>query len=573
MKRILASGSILLAIGVFVFVSTGASNGPSTSKSYRIEMDNAFGLVTGASFKVAGVPAGSISKIDLNQKNLDAVVTVTVSTPGLSTFHANATCQSEPQSLIGEYFISCDPGTSGPVLKNNALIPVSHTSSTIPADQLADIMRMPQRQRLPLIIDSLGAGVAGNSQNLQAALVRAVPALRETDTLLQLLSSDSSTIEDLNHTANQVVTALANNSAAVQHWIDYAGRAARESATQQQNIEGTWHDLPGFLAQLRPTMQKLGASADANLPVLQNLNASATMLRRFFTDLPGFSYASKPALNALGKAGVTGKTALIAAKPTVAELTKFAKHTPELAQNLGIVLPRLNSVKYATEKNSRSPGGKGFTGLEALLQFVFNSSGAINYYGPTGHTLAVDAFYSKDCSPYATPASVASGLASDPTGYRNCYSFLGPNQPGVTTTDPSNPSACVPDPGGSMPGTKGAPTSACKLAAASDQPSAKRAPRTHHARAVKVPKAPKVGSVSPGGVAKTLQNLGQTVSNVLSLLGGSTSSATSGAANTVTTATNAVGSTVSGATGGAGGGTSSSGQSQAQRLLNYLLSP
>ena len=46
----------------------------------------------------------------------------------------------------------------------------------------------------------------------------------------------------------------------------------------------------------------------------------------------------------------------------------------------------------AVEPDSRSPGGKGFTGLEALLQYVFNQTLAINTFGPFGHMLAVDAF-------------------------------------------------------------------------------------------------------------------------------------------------------------------------------------
>ena len=47
------------------------------------------------------------------------------------------------------------------------------------------------------------------------------------------------------------------------------------------------------------------------------------------------------------------------------------------------------------EPDPRSPGGKGFTGLQALLGYVFNQTLAINYYGPLGHMLGVDAFYQR----------------------------------------------------------------------------------------------------------------------------------------------------------------------------------
>jgi virulence factor Mce-like protein len=571
MKRVLASASILLAIAAFVFVATGATSPRSSTPTYKIEFDNAFGLVTGASFKVAGVPAGTIAAINLDQKSLNAVVTVKVSTPGLSSFHADATCDSEPQSLIGEYFVTCEPGTSGPLLRNGATIPVTHTRSTIPADLLLNIMRMPERERLPLIIDSLGAGVAGRAGDLQAALRRAVPALTETDNLLNLLARDSTTLQSLTHTSNQVFTALANNTAAVTRFIDSANNAARDTAVQHANLQATFHDFPGFLAQLRPAMARLGQATAANLPVLQNLNSASGMLDRFFTDLPAFSRASRPAFRALGKAGVTGKVALDAARPTIAQLNRFAQHAPELAQNLSIVLPEINTQKTATERNSRSPGGKGFSGLQALLQFAYNVAGATNTYGPVGHLLAVDGFLNSMCTPYATPGTVAANLKQYGSAYRSCYAFLGPNQPGVNETDPSNPHACVPDPGGVTPGHTGPTTSACKLAAADTTRTASRkaAARGGGAKPAKaLTTSVQNGASGPvSGIKQTLSGLSQTVGQVLNLLGGG-----SGAAKP--TLPGGLGGLANGVTSGSSGaGSGSSGSSQAQRLLNYLLSP
>ena len=82
MKRIFASALILAAVVAFVVVATGASSG-NANGTYKIQLDNAFGLVTGAEFKVAGVPAGTIQAINLDQKSLHAVVTVSVSRGGL----------------------------------------------------------------------------------------------------------------------------------------------------------------------------------------------------------------------------------------------------------------------------------------------------------------------------------------------------------------------------------------------------------------------------------------------------------------------------------------------------------
>ena len=193
MKRVLISGTLLLAAAAFIFLSTGASKGTAQG-IYKIQFQNAFGLVTGADFKVAGVPAGTIKSIDLDQKTLNAVVTIQVTRNGFGQFHQDASCQSRPESLIGEYFVDCNPGTSGPVLKGGSTIPVSHTQSTIPADLLQDVMRLPYRQRFTLIVNELGAAAAARSGDIQAALHRAVPALDETDNLLNLLANDHQTL-------------------------------------------------------------------------------------------------------------------------------------------------------------------------------------------------------------------------------------------------------------------------------------------------------------------------------------------------------------------------------------------
>ena len=397
--------------------------------------------MTGADFKVAGVPAGTITAINLDQKTLHAVVTIDVTRGGFGQFHTSAFCQTRPQSLIGEYYIDCDPGTSGPVLKAGSTIPVSHTQSTIPADLLQDVMRLPYRERFTLIVNELGAAAAARSDDLEAALHRAVPALDETDNLLNLLANDSDTLKALTTDANTVITALANNRRQVQRFIVEANRTATATATQSGNLQLTLQKLPGLLEQLRPTMAKLGTTVTTYEPVLSNLDAASGELDRLFTNLPPFSRSATPAIKSLGQASVTGKQAVQAATPTVAALNRFAQPTPELAKNLSIVLPDLDTQSRAVERDPRSPGGRGFSGLQALLGYVFNQALAINTFGPFGHVLAVDAFFSKMCSPYATPATVAMALKAYGPQYRKCYSWLGPNQPGVNETDPTDPSA------------------------------------------------------------------------------------------------------------------------------------
>ena len=580
MRRAIASTILVLIVagGVAALIATSGSGG----RTYRIELDNAFGIVTGADFKVAGVKAGTIKSIDLNQKSLRAVVTVSVTQPRIA-FHADTMCISRPESLIGEYFISCDPGTKGRILPSGSTIPVTQTQSTIPADLLQNILRLPYRQRFSLIIGELGAAAAGRGGDLQAALQRAVPALTQTDNLLQVLANDSTTLQQLTASSDSVITALANNSAQIKQFIVQANNAASDTATQQVNLQSTLQKLPGFLGQLQPALARLGAATQANTPVLANLNASSAQIDRLFVDLPGFSRASRPAIKYLGRASVTGDAAVKAAEPTVAALNNFAGPTPDLAQNLAIVTQHLDNRAYAVEKNPRSPGGQGYTGLEALLQFVFNLAAATNTYGPFGHQLAVDAFVSAMCTPYASLGTIQSNLKLFGPAARSCYAWLGPNQPGVNETDPSNPTACVPDPGGAPPGQTGPATTATACGATparvpadshhagqtSSTPAAPP-PATKPVPATNSPPATSPGSSGGlGGLGGALGGLGGVLRGLLGAGRGSTGS--TGA----TGVSGLLGGVVNGLLGSTHGllGNSTQGALATKQLLRYLIAP
>ena len=639
MRRILASALVILAVGAFLALALGSSSG-SSGNTYKVELQNAFGLVSGAQFKVAGAPVGTIKSIDICkydrgahcQYALDAVVTVSVNTRGFGQFRSDAFCQSRPQSLIGEYFLDCDPGSSGKVVKPcpsaQCTIPVSHTQSTISADLVQNIMQLPYRQRFTLIINELGAAVAARSMDIQSALRRADPALAETDNLLAILANDADTIKGLNVAANTVITDLAVNNVQVKRFIDEANNAAQDSASSQANpascgynvaahcIDATWQKLPGFLQQLRPALQKLGAAADAQDPVFTNLNAAASNLRRFFVNLVPFSNQSRVSIAcgevaggqqqapcpqggaSLGSLSATGKAAVRAATPTVADLQQFTGPTgcdqqskpifnclPELAQNLAITLQALDTRKPipgfaggAVEPDPRSPnGGIGYTGIEGLLQYVFNITNAINTFTTWGHQLAVDLFASPVCSPYTTPQTLANNIANyvktggnltsnNPSNPRTCYAWTGPNQPGVNEPDstwsaqdktPANPSQCVPDPGG-YPiqgfGTHyyGPATNACKL----------------QAKSPLSPGSNPVPSPIPLPLSKSK--------------GTSSSGTSSGTSTGSSSAGNVISQVVSQASSGSAAGTASSSTSQSnvgssaastQQLLNYLLGP
>jgi ABC-type transporter Mla subunit MlaD len=398
--------------------------------TYRVELDNAFGLTDGSDVKLGGVRAGIIDGLALDQRTRRAIVGVKLTLPGFDSLRRDAFCQVRPQSLIGEYFLDCQPGR-GRELRAGALIPVRQTGSAIGFDLLNVALRRPNNERLRLLLGELGAGVAARGPQLNEALRRALPALRETNKVLRVLGDENHTLAELVRNGDRALSGVDRRRRDVSRFVEEAGDTAQISARRRAALSEQWRRYPGFLDELRPAMRDLGTASDAQAGALHQLRAGAGRLQTFFRRLGDFSAASKPAVTALGRAAQTGRTAARDARPALQELARASKDAPELAKNAAIIFEHLDDRANAAEPDKRSPGGQGYTGIEGLLQFIFNQSQAVNTFNANSYFLKVNLIDAGDCGNYA---DVKRALE-----HKECWSWLGPNLPGLT--DGSAPSA------------------------------------------------------------------------------------------------------------------------------------
>ena len=436
MRKIFVTCLLVAAVGGAAFALMGAGGDTPEKPTYTVELDNAFGLVSGADVKIAGVRAGTIKSLDIDPEDHRALVEFEITKDGFGSLRRDVFCETRPQSLIGEYFIDCIPGTDAQKLPQGARIPVEQTASTVPIDLVNNILREPYRERLRIILSELGIGVAGRASEINEVIRRASPALRETNKVLDQLGDQNQVLKELVTNADTVIGDLSDNRRDVVRWVKETRETAAASAERREDIAGALRRLPTFLRELRPTMAALGGAADAQTPSLRNLNAAAGQLTRFLENLKPFSESTQVNLRSLAEASRRGRPAVRAARPLISELASATDDAPELAGNLAIVLEHLDDRKFAVEKDPRSPGGQGYTGLEAFLQYPFDQALAINTFDKNGYILKVNLFESK-CAAYQNAQSLKEEMEKDPNFYKDCASILGPNQPGVTTPDPT----------------------------------------------------------------------------------------------------------------------------------------
>jgi virulence factor Mce-like protein len=451
--------AVLAVCGAALALGATSDGGPKGT-TYEIVFDNAFGLTEGGDFKIAGVRAGETSTFRIvGQERPLAVVEAKLTEPGFAALREDASCEIRPQSLIGEYFVDCQPGTSERKLPDGGRVPVEQTSSTIPIDLVNSILRRPYRERFRLIIGELGAGLAGRPEDLSEALRRAHPGLRETSETLQILGRQTDTIERFIVDADRVIGELEARKGDVSRFVREAGNTAEISASRRTELAQTFELLPAFLGELEPYMGRLGDLTRAQQPVLRDLQAASGELDTFLTRLRPFADEGTPALAALGDASLVGRRAVRKSQEEIRELRRLGRDAPGLAKPLRQFLQTLDDRARAVEPDPRAAAtdppagdkthisgrGGGFTGMEALWNFFYWQTLSTNALDDVGHVLRLSVIFN-ECSPYQTNPSEAA--------LEECNEFLGPTQPGVTTPDPTEGAAAAASArGGAAPDT------------------------------------------------------------------------------------------------------------------------
>ena len=395
MRRVLVIAG-LTALVVTAGILAGAGGG--TSYRVRAIFDSAAFVVPGEDVKIAGVKVGQIDSLSVTPEKRAAVV-LDISNPGYQDFRKDATCKIRPQSLIGEQYVECTPtqprastDTPAPKLgridngpgKGEYLLPSDHTSTSVALDLIGDTARLPVRQRLTLIINELGTGLAGRGDDLNQVIRRSAPALQELDKVLNLLSSQNKTLEQLAKDSDTDLAPLAQQRKHVTGFITASQRTAAATAERRAALAASLQKLPRFLAELRPTMRRLGELAGQTTPVVSDLHASASDINELLKQMGPFSKAATPALVRLGAVGKNGIPALRAAIPITKDLNGFAQRLRPVGKTLAGVLSSF-------QRNN---------GIPSLMDYVFFQAMAVNGFDSVSHFLRAGLLVNT-CSTYA----------------------------------------------------------------------------------------------------------------------------------------------------------------------------
>jgi ABC-type transporter Mla subunit MlaD len=387
----------LVAVAALAVSGCGGSGG---GYAVRAIFDDAANIIPGEDVKIEGTKVGVVGTVTptVTQK---AAVVLHIENSGFQDFRADASCTIEPEALIGEKFVNCLPtqprpeGTplppalpkipSGHEGEGQYLLPVTNTSSPVDVDLLGDINRLPEQQRFTIIINELGAGLAGRGSDLHAVVRRADPALRELDKVLGILAAQNKTLVNLAEESDRALAPVAGVKQQISDFIVGADTVSRASANQRGAIARNLAGFPPFLEQLGPAMERFGRFAEQTTPAFTDLKAAAPGINQLFTSTPAFASSQTAFFESLGKTAKTSGPALASLQPLLARVKKLGS----VAQPFSVSLSELFT-------SLRDTGG-----LERFMDLIFLGAGSTNGYDALGHFLRTEGVAAATCLTYA----------------------------------------------------------------------------------------------------------------------------------------------------------------------------
>lgn len=371
-RRITALVVVAAAAAIVVVSSIGA--GSDEDYRVRLQFVNAGPITTGADVRVAGANVGVIEDIFVSNNN-EAAVVIKITDPAFQRFYKDAKCKIRLQSLIGERFIDCDPGTptepelpTDPTDENRKVMLSDKTSAPVDIDELLDNMREPQRERFRVIINELGITLTGRGQDLQDILNRFDPTFKEVNDILKILARENKQLETLAVDGDRSLQALAKDRKSITSFFKNADKAARATNVKRAELAETLNRLPAFLDELEETSKVLKNFAEQAAPVAASARAAAPDLSTFVTGTNEFVKEANPALTRFGTSADIFRQQIPALQP--------------LADILRVISDNRGSVTNLRKLLESFEGQNGYKNLASL---AFGLAGAANGKDAYGH--------------------------------------------------------------------------------------------------------------------------------------------------------------------------------------------
>lgn len=272
-------------VGVAIFSYHGLL--PASTYDLGVLMPGADGLYPGSDVLIAGSRAGTVTSISLHG---DQVLVGMSLDPAHSPVHTDATVTLRPKSLLGEKYLDLYPGSSGSAaLDDGATLPADRVKVSTDLQDVINTFDQPTRDKLQVVIDNLGGGLAGQGPATNATiaygtrdltdLAQVATTLQQRDQQMQTViqALDAVTAELAASDKRQALGQLiANSDRLIKNLADQDAQLKAALAATNAALSKTNRALDGTQGNLASIFQQTPTLVHRTNALFGDLNTGAT---------------------------------------------------------------------------------------------------------------------------------------------------------------------------------------------------------------------------------------------------------------------------------------------------------
>jgi virulence factor Mce-like protein len=318
------------ALAVALVLSSGGT-GPRLVATFG----DVRGLVAGAQVRIAGIPVGSVTSVDLGP---GALPRVRMQLDAGVRLHRGATAAVRLASLSGEFnrYVALQDG-GGAALASGAVLAARSTRSPVEFDEAQQALGPATRADVRATLHGLVAATRGRGPALAATLRSSGLALATTAEVLRQVDADGTALRALVRAGAQVGATLASSPQTIGTSADRIAALLHTTAARSRALGATAAGLPAGLAAAGAV---LGRAREAIGPLRSLVAAARPGVRQLVGAAADLDPLLRDARPVLARArALSGH-----APADLRALRGLVAHAQPLLERMGPVLERLGPM-------------------------------------------------------------------------------------------------------------------------------------------------------------------------------------------------------------------------------------
>lgn len=358
MRLLVAAFAMAAMVAVSAFAVANSGN-----YAVQVVMPNAANLLEGSRVQIGGTSVGEVTK--LATRDGKALVTVSVDDEH-APLPAGTKAQVQWRGLLGERVVELLPGKGTEAdIPNGSLVEAG--TEQVELDQVLAALDPTTRAHVKSVVKQLDLSLKGRSDDVNATLASAGPAVKQLGEVLKAVGQDGPAIKQLITNLRKATEPVSQRQAELRSVINDLSSATAAMAAEQDQLSAALGKLPATLDSAKRPMDGVPGAVDSAAPLLDDLRPATDRLTSVAKNLSPLLVDLRPTIADL--------------RPTLNSASTLLRSTPSLLDSAHAVVPGV--TRAVSQLNPAVQFLRPYT--PDVAGWISNWSAAFANYDAQGH--------------------------------------------------------------------------------------------------------------------------------------------------------------------------------------------